>query len=65
MIAAQANGMEEVLALESEIRAALHKTIGNKMLRIEAQAILLGLPAAGTRLEALRRIASELKEAVS
>lgn len=65
MTAPQANGMEEVLALESEIRAALHKPIGNTMLRIEAQAILLGLPAAGTRLEALRRIVGQLKEATS
>jgi hypothetical protein len=57
-------GMEEVIALENIIRAALAEPaepVIDRDLRADAQAIMTGQrPASGTRLEALREIARRM-----
>jgi hypothetical protein len=51
-------GMEEIISLENAIRAALPRAKGK--LATDAKAIMAGLPAIGTRLEALREIAGRM-----
>lgn len=59
---AKETGMEEVIANEKAIRAALHGPIGDKELRLDATAILTGrFPSVGTRLDALKEISKRLK----
>ncbi len=65
MKTATTTGMEEVYEHEDTIRALLPNLKGNKTLRDEATSIMSGLPKTGSRLEALRRIAGELKEATA
>ena len=52
------NGIEEVVALEQAIRAALPRLKGT--LATDASQIMAGLPATGTRLDALRNIAGRI-----
>lgn len=55
----QLTGMEEVLALESAIRAALPKVTGR--LAHDARAIMGGkFPESGTRMDALRDIVGRI-----
>jgi hypothetical protein len=55
--------MDEVIKLESRIRAAMSKARDQAPIELvtEAIAIMQGRPKAGTRLDALRRIAKALE----
>jgi hypothetical protein len=54
--------LEEVIELERVIRDALANSTGNAGLRADAQAILAGRPATGSRLDRLKFIVGELKK---